>query len=303
MSTSICKLANRGKSLALALHYKLGFDFDIVQRLSNTLPVMCDHLQFILWETCFQFRLFCRNILVVLSWQASRHHIPSPLKGLWVNHQTTHFPPPWFPSWIHVEGLISGGVHFTTCAAEHLTLIIHQQNPNIWWTLCVHIVMPCWTGEKSPNCLCSKGYPDQTSSCDTVCVQFFFHECLFRQDSTSCWHPSPLCARTCHPCQLCSEECCWRIWTWRLCGSPLVFIGVIGFGSRWLIDCWICSVMFDVVFFIALVGSSMASGESYMPSMESLEAVVYYGYRDTCTRSFIITLAQLFGIVIKYNNH
>lgn len=63
--------------------------------------------------------------------------------------------------------------------------------------------------------------------------------------------------------------------------------------------------MFDVVvfFFIALVGNSMASGEPYMSSMEGLEAVMHYGYCDTRTRSLIITLAQLFGIVIKYNYH
>ncbi len=66
----------------------------------------------------------------------------------------------------------------------------------------------------------------------SLTVRSFFHKRMFGQDRTPLLTSEPAVWGACHPRQLCSEICCWRMLAWRLCAPPFVFISVISFSSE-----------------------------------------------------------------------
>lgn len=102
------------------------------------------------------------------------------------------------------------------------------------------------------------------------------------------------------PRQLCLEKWRWRILC-CLSASPVVYISVISFSSRWVIHCWACLVMFDIV--LCCLGRQfqpVVSHTRYPWRASRLWCIIDI---VTHVQTLIITFVQLFTTLIMCNYH
>lgn len=146
-----------------------------------------------------------------------------------------------------------------------------------------------------------KGYPYQNNCSLTDCVQDFSLVRLARTGPLLTF--SPLCDDwgDFYPWQLCLQKWPCRILKWCLCASPVVYIRVISFSSRWLIHCWLYLVMLDVVLCcLAWQFQPLVSHTHYPWRALRLWCIINI---VTHVHSLIITFVQLFGTLIMCNYH